>query len=70
MTHTEYADKLVEEYHAIIGTEISRFKPVEVRRAAIICAIKQVEAQINLTEPGDSNDLELTESLIYLKSLL
>lgn len=69
MSPQEYADKLVEEYQQIIGEGVL-IPPLLCRKPAIKCAIKQVEAQINLTEPGDSNDLELTESLIYLKSLL
>ncbi len=72
MTPQNYADNLVEEYYEIINDNIhpSARYLITIRTAAIKCAIKQVEAQINLTEPGDDNDKDLTESLTYLKSLL
>ncbi len=69
MTPKDYADKLVEEYQHIIESETS-LAFAYCRTAAIKCAIKHTQAQIYLTEPGDDNDIELTESLTYLNSLL
>jgi hypothetical protein len=71
MTHTEYADKLVEEYENLIFENIVELEYQHYcRTAAIKCAIKQVEAEIVLIEAYIDKDTELRESYYYLKSLL
>ncbi len=73
MTPQEYANKLVREYENIFNEEIvTNIYNARYNNAAIKCAIKQIEAEINLAKqfPADYEILPLDESLTHLKSLI